>query len=297
MSASGSQDETIVQRAAWFAAWPIARTAMHLVFRRKLFWVLFALALLSFLFMFGAIYLLATLRQQSPWIEQTVTSLLKDLDGSGTTFLNFMVAQSTVTVILLAFAGSVLAGNDHSRGGLIFYLSRRINVLHYAAGKLLAIGLIISLTTTLPALILFFEYGLLGDTGKYFGEKYPIFFGILGYGALLSVAVGLLLFALVSWMPKPVPLVLLWGGIFGFLPALSRPLTFAMREPGMSRRDAMDESPWRLLDFWNDLYIVGNKFFGVDKPLFTEAGVVVCAVCIFSAVAIFVRLRQLQHQS
>ena len=39
---------------------------MHLVFRRKLFWVLFALALLSFLFMFGAIYLLATLRQQYP---------------------------------------------------------------------------------------------------------------------------------------------------------------------------------------------------------------------------------------
>ncbi len=59
---------------------------MHLVFRRKLFWVLFALALLSFLFMFGAIYLLASLGQQSPWIEQTITRLLKDLDGSGTTF-------------------------------------------------------------------------------------------------------------------------------------------------------------------------------------------------------------------
>ena len=108
------------------------------------------------------------LRQQYPQVEQFITGMLKDLDGFGTTFLNFMVAQSTVTVILLAFAGSVLAGNDHSRGGLIFYLSRRINVMHYAAGKLLAIGLIISLTTTLPALILFFEYGLLGDTGKYF---------------------------------------------------------------------------------------------------------------------------------
>ena len=297
MSAPGSEDETIPQRPAWFAAWPIARTAMHLVFRRKLFWVLFALALLSFIFMFGAIYLLATLRQEYPQVEQFITSMLKDLDGSGTTFLNFMVAQSTVTIILLAFAGSVLAGNDHSRGGLIFYLSRRINVVHYATGKLLAIGLLICMTTTLPALILFIEYGLLGDTGKYFEEKYPIFFGILGYGALLSVAVGLLLFALVSWMPKPVPLVLLWGGIFGFLPALSRPLTFAMAEPGMSRREAMDESPWRLLDFWNDLYIVGNKFFGVDKPLFTEAAVVVCVVCIFSAIAIFVRLRQLQHQS
>jgi hypothetical protein len=70
-----------------------------------------------------------------------------------------------------------------------------------------------------------------------------------------------------------------------------------MREPGMRRRDALEESPWRLLDFWNDLYIVGNKFFGVDKPLFTGAVVVVCAVCIISAVAIVVRLRQLQHQS
>ena len=270
---------------------------MQLVFRRKLFWVLFVVALLSFLFMFGAIYLLATLRQQSPQLEQFITSMLKDLDGSGTTFLNFMVAQGTVTMILLAFAGSVLAGNDHSRGGLIFYLSRRINVVHYAAGKLLAIGLLISLTTTLPALVLFMEYGLLGDTGKYFGENYSIAFGILGYGALLSVAVGLLLFALVSWMPKPVPLVMLWGGLFVFLPILSRILTFAIREPGVRRRIALEESPWRLLDFWYDLFVVGNKFFGVDKPLFTGATIVVCSVCIVSVIAIFVRLRQLQHQS
>jgi len=291
------ENERITQCPTWFAAWPIARTALQLVFRRKLFWVLFVVALLSFLFMFGAIYLLATLRQQSPQLEQFITSMLKDLDGSGTTFLNFMVAQGTVTMILLAFAGSVLAGNDHSRGGLIFYLSRRINVVHYAAGKLLAIGLLISLTTTLPALVLFMEYGLLGDTGKYFGENYSIAFGILGYGALLSVAVGLLLFALVSWMPKPVPLVMLWGGLFVFLPILSRILTFAMREPGVRRRVALEESPWRLLDFWYDLFVVGNKFFGVDKPLFTGATIVVCSVCIVSVIAIFVRLRQLQHQS
>ena len=223
--------------------------------------------------------------------------MLKDLDGSGTTFLNFMVAQGTVTMILLAFAGSVLGGNDHSRGGLIFYLSRRINVVHYAVGKLLAIGLIISLTTTLPALVLYIEYGLLGDTGTYFSENYQTLFGILGYGMLLSVSVSLLLFALVSWVPKPVPLVMLWGGIFVFLRVLSRILTFAMREPGVRPRTAMEESPWRLLDFWYDLSIVGNKFFGVDKPLFSGAALVVSAVCILSVIAIVVRLRQLQHQS
>ena len=39
---------------AWFSIWPIARTAMLLVFRRKLFWLLFAVAMLSFIFTFGA---------------------------------------------------------------------------------------------------------------------------------------------------------------------------------------------------------------------------------------------------
>ncbi|MEE2948198.1 MAG: hypothetical protein VX392_07750 [Verrucomicrobiota bacterium] len=291
------ENKTITHHPAWFAVWAIARTALHLVFRRKLFWLLFAIALMSFLFMFGAIYLLATLRQQYPQVEQFITSMLKDLDGSGTTFLNFMVAQGTVTMILLAFAGSVLAGNDHSRGGLIFYLSRRINILHYAVGKLLAIGLLISLTTTLPALVLFIEYGLLGDTGKYFGENYSIVFGILGYGTLLSIVVGLLLFALVSWMPKPVPMVMLWGGLFVFLPILSRILTFAMREPGVRRRIALEESPWRLLDFWYDLFVVGNNFFGIEKPLFTGAALVVFAICIFSVIAIVIRLRLLRHHS
>jgi|TARA_B100000427_G_C15478916_1_gene582014 ABC-2 type transport system permease protein len=297
VSLAKTNSQTIAHRPAWFAAWPIARTSLHLVFRRKLFWVLFAVAMLSFLFMFGAIYLLATLRQQYPQVEQFITSMLKDLDGSGTTFLNFMVAQGTVTMILLAFAGSVLAGNDHSRGGLIFYLSRRINVLHYAVGKVLAIGLLINLTTTLPALVLFIEYGLLGDSGKYFGENYSIVLGILGYGILLSIVVGLLLFALVSWMPKPVPLVMLWGGLFVFLPILSRILTFAMREPGVRRRIALEESPWRLLDFWYDLFVVGNSFFGIDKPLLTGATLVVCAICIFSVIAIVIRLRLLQYHS
>ena len=297
MSLAKAENESGAHRPAWFAIWPVARTALHLVFRRKLFWVLFAIALFSFLFMFGAVYFLATLRQEFPQVEKLITSMLKDLDGSGTTFLNFMVAQGTVTMILLAFAGSVLGGNDHSRGGLIFYLSRRINVVHYAVGKLLAIGLIISLTTTLPALVLYIEYGLLGDTGTYFAENYQTLFGILGYGMLLSVAASLLLFALVSWVPKPVPLVMLWGGIFVFLRVLSRILTFAMREPGVRPRTAMEESPWRLLDFWYDLSIVGNKFFGVDKPLFSGAALVVSAVCILSVIAIVVRLRQLQHQS
>ena len=293
MSSKLNNTKEMATSLAWFSIWPIARTAMLLVFRRKLFWLLFSVAMLSFIFTFGAIYLLATLKQELPQMARFITSMLKDLDGSGTTYLNFMKLQGTVMMILLAFAGSVLAGNDHSRGGFMFYMSRRISLVYYALGKLLAIGLFVLLITTIPALVLFFEYGLLGDMVEYFRENFQIVFGIIGYGLLLSLSIGLLLLALVSWMPRPVPLVILWGGLFVFLPILSSVLAETLRDSEVN----LEESSWRLLDLWNNLYIVGSKFFGVELPLFYGAIIVIFTVCLFSITAIFFRLRYLQHQS
>ena len=292
MSAGSLDDRNEQQRAAWLACWPIARTALLLVFRRKLFWLFLGIALLTFMFRFGVIYLLAELNTQQSGIGRMLSRLDPNLEGSGRTFLNFMLAQGTVTMILLAFAGSVLAGNDHRRGGLTFYLSRRINVLHYTGGKLLAIGLLVSLTTTLPALVLFLEQGMLGDTAKYFSENYNIAIGILGYGGLIAVTLGLLLFALVSWMPRPVPLVMSWACLFVFLPVLSGIL-----------RWVFDDRHWRLLNLWRDLYAIGSRCFGEaavrssDEAQLPEAAAVVVSVCLVSFIAIVVRIRQLRHQS
>ena len=292
MSAGSLDNLNEQQRTAWLACWPIARTALLLVFRRKLFWLFLGIALLTFMFRFGVIYLLAELDTQQPGIGRMLSRLDPNLEGSGRTFLNFMLAQGTVTMILLAFAGSVLAGNDHQRGGLTFYLSRRINVLHYTGGKLLAIGLLVSLTTTLPALVLFLEQGMLGDTAKYFSENYNIAIGILGYGGLIAVTLGLLLFALVSWMPRPVPLVMSWACLFVFLPVLSGIL-----------RWVFDDRHWRLLNLWRDLYAIGSRCFGEaavrssDEAQLPEAAAVVFSVCLVSFIAIVVRIRQLRHQS
>src|SRR5438552_4654286 len=43
---------------AW-SAWPIARIALVMIFRRKIFWVLYALALTMFLLFFFGQYMLA----------------------------------------------------------------------------------------------------------------------------------------------------------------------------------------------------------------------------------------------
>jgi hypothetical protein len=94
-------------------------------------------------------------------------------------------------------------------------------------------------------------------------------------------------------MPRPVPLVILWGGLFIFLPILSSVLAETLRDSEVN----LEESSWRLLDLWNNLYIVGSKFFGVELPLFNGAIIVIFTVCLFSITAIFFRLRYLQHQS
>lgn len=233
------------------ACWPIARTALLLVLRRKLFWLLLALAGLNFLFVFATIYLKAQIGAENPAIKRFVDQVLRSVTGTGETYRDFMFAQGTVTMLLLAFAGATIVGDDLRQGGLTFYLSRRISRWHYVVGKLLAIGLLVSLTTTLPALILFVEYGLLTDSTTYFTENLGILRGILGYGLALALTLSLLLFALTSWLQKTVPLVMAWACVFILLPALALLL-----------REVYDDRNWQLLMLWRDLRLIGTWCFG-----------------------------------
>ena len=127
---------------------------------------------------------------------------------------------------------------------------------------------------------------------RYFSENYNIAIGILGYGGLIAVTLGLLLFALVSWMPRPVPLVMSWACLFVFLPVLSGILLWIF-----------DDRHWRLLNLWRDLYAIGSRCFGEaavrssDEAQLPEAAAVVFSVCLVSFIAIVVRIHQLRHQS
>ncbi len=253
--------------------------------RRKLFWLLLALALMNFLFVFATIYLKAQISAQNPEIRHFVDHVLRSVTGSGKTYRDFMVAQSTVTMLLLAFAGAMLVGDDHRQGGLTFYLSRRIGRIHYVAGKLLAIGLLVSLTTTLPALILYVEYGLLTDSIAYFRENLRILFGILGYGAILAITLSLLMFALASWLQRTVPLVMTWACLFVLMPAV-----------GLILRSVYDDRRWLLLVLWRDIGLLGSWCFGAlnperDGPLLGWAVLIVAAVCVASAIAMVPRVR------
>ena len=279
------RDWSGVLRPSWLTCWSIARTGLLLMLRRKIFWLLLGLALLNFLFVFGTIYLKAQVASQNPGLSRFVDRILTSVTGTGETYRDFMFAQGTVTMLLLAFAGGMLVGDDMRQGGLTFYLSRRVSRWHYVVGKLLSVGLLVSLTTTVPALILYVQYGLLTDSDSYFRENFSILGGILGYGLILSVTLSLLLFAMASWLQKTVPLIMAWSSLFVMLPALAALL-----------RHAFDDRYWLLLMLWRDLRLLGTWCFGgVDTDrelqLLLPAAVIVLIVCVSCLVALIPRVR------
>lgn len=269
----------------WWACWPIARTGVLLVLRRKIFWLLIGLALVNFLFLFATIYLKAQIGAQNPRFREFIDRILQGVTGTGETYRDFMFAQGTVTMLLLAFAGTMLVGDDHRQGGLTFYLSRRIGRTQYVAGKLGAIGLLVCMTTMLPALVLFIEYGVLTESVDYYVDNYRILLGILGYGAIMAVVLSLALFAMASWLQKTVPLVVSWACLFIFLPAVATIL-----------RRAYDDRNWLLLILWRDMRLLGNWCFGAidperDAPTLGWAVVIVASVCVVSTIALIPKVR------
>jgi ABC-type transport system involved in multi-copper enzyme maturation permease subunit len=241
---------------------------LAMLFRRRLFWGLYALGMLIFLLFFFGQYLLAWAQTQAG--EENVrvgnfgranpadlVRLMRDilkLNGSADTYRNFIGYQGHIVMIVLALAGAILIGNDIRFGTLPFYLSKPISRWHYLLGKALAVAVFINLMTTLPAEALFIQYGLL-DSWDYFFDNPRLFFGILGYGAVQTVTLCTLLLATATWLRKTVPLIMTWTTLFFFCRLLANALV-----------DGLHFDPhWRLIDLWNNMSLVGCAFLGFDE--------------------------------
>jgi ABC-2 type transport system permease protein len=269
----------------WWAVPAMVWTGLGLIFRRWLFWILIGLGLLNFLFNFAFIYLKATLVIQNPRVTQFLDAY--QVTGTGKAYLDFMFAQASITALLLAFAGSLLIGGDYRQGGMIFYLSRSIARRHYVVGKLATIGSIVALITVLPAMVLFVQYGLLSNSFDYFRTEWRIFVGICGYGAILILVQSLLLFAIAAWVPRTVPLVMTWLGVFVLLKGL-----------GDALRAIQDNRNWLLLGLWDDMRRLGQWCFGAydsaRTPAAEHCAYVLAAVCVVALGLILYRVRAIE---
>jgi ABC-type transport system involved in multi-copper enzyme maturation permease subunit len=281
------------------SVWPVARIALAMLFRRRLFWAVYGLGLLIFLLFFFGQYLLAWAESQAGdpndrsgglglLSPQQLINLFRrflKLDGSGVTYRNFFGYQGYIIMVVLALAGSVLVGNDLRFGSLPYYLSKPLSRRHYLLGKGMAVAVFINLMTTVPALVLYVQYGLLDATGEYFTEHANLLLGILGYGAMLTVSLTLVLLATATWLRRTVPLVMAWTTLFFFCRQLAAALVDGL---GMSPR-------WRLFDLWNNTYLVGCACLGLDRlpyqPAWPEAALVLAGVSLLCLSYLVLRIR------
>src|SRR5262249_50175983 len=146
------------------------------------------------------------LREDPRNIVRLLSNILK-MNGTGETYRNFFWYQGHIVMVVLALAGSLLVGNDVHHGSLPFYLSKPLSSWHYLLGKCLAVSVFVNLMTTLPAVVLWVQYGLL-DSWDYFLDNADLLAGILGYGLVLTVSLSLLLVATASWLRRTVPMVM-----------------------------------------------------------------------------------------
>lgn len=273
------------RRSPWWSCLAIVRVGLNLIFRRWVFWILIGLGLLNFLFHFAFIYLKATLVIQNENVAKFLDNY--KVTGTGQAYADFMFAQASICALLLAFAGSTLIGSDYRQGGMVFYLSRRIGRWQYIVGKLLTIAAVVTIVTTVPALILYVEYGTLSNSLKYFLDNPRILAGILGYGAVLAVVQSLMIFAIAAWVPRTVPLVMTWLGLFVLLKGLAD----AMRAIDGNRY-------WLLLGFWDDMHRLGRWCFGsLDEKRIPSAGyclAVLSTLCVVSLILVVRRVRAVE---
>ncbi len=286
-------------------AWPIARVALDQMFRRRLFWALYGLALMVFLMYFFGQYLLSWAvtqlgegdvrvgnvgRVNPKWLVGFLRDALK-LNGSAETFRNFFWYEANAVMIVLAFAGSVLIGNDLRFGSLPFYLSKPISRWHYLLGKGLAIAVFLNLFTTLPAVMLFVQYGLL-ESWDYFFENVHLLVGILAYGMLLTATLTVVLLALAAWLQRTVPMIMAWTTVFVFCQGMARALVESLH---MSPR-------FRLIDLWGCTYVVGNRFLGIaqeairpsPQPEAHEAALVLAGATFLCLTYLIMRIRAVE---
>jgi ABC-type transport system involved in multi-copper enzyme maturation permease subunit len=267
--------------------WAIARSGLKTIARRRLFWGLYALCIMIFLFFFFGQYIMSWLGANltenrirvgagsMPIEPKRVLETFRDqlkINGTGTTYANLIWYEGYLVMIVLALAGSVLVGNDFRFGSLPFFLSKPLGRWHYILGKCLAVAVFINAMTTLLALILWIEYGLL-EGWSYFWDSAGLALGIIGYGLVLTVVLSLMLVTTASWLRKTVPMIMVWAIVFVFARGLAEILV----------RVSGDNPRWRLIDMWSNMYAVGcwmmdTPIEGV-YPLAGEAALVLAVAC------------------
>lgn len=274
----------------WLGVAALVRVGLVQVFRRKSYWVVLGLGLVQFLTFWAVIWAVTQARELPDEARHGMLEVFgfsaEPPAGKENGYTVFIERQSIVVMILLTFTGSLLVGGDFRNGVLPFYLSRAIDRRHYILGKLLTVGVLVSLLTMVPALLLFVEYGMFTTSFDYWIKYWRIPLGLLFYGAVLSTTLSILLVTLSAYLQRVAPIAITWASLFVLLRLLR----------GLMRGGSIY---WGLIDPWRDMHFVGrlafDQFRNDDERQFAYyAAGLLAAVCGVALMALVHRVRAVE---
>ena len=278
-------------RSPVWSSLALVRVALLQVFRRKIYWLVLALGFLRFVVFYVTIYMVTQFTELPPVFREFAFRALdfkasSELGDSG--YIRFMDGQSVVVMILLAFSGSLLVGADFRLGSLPFYLSRRIDRWHYILGKLLAVSVLVSLVTVVPALVLFIEYGAFTSSFEYWLDNFDVALSIVGYGAVIAGSLSILLVTISAYLERMAPIAVVWSSLFILLGSISRLLD---RITGYEAWELLN--PWRLIRHTGRLWFPAFRQ-SEDAWLGWWSLFILTVVCTALLLALFRRVRAVE---
>ncbi|HEV3137944.1 MAG TPA: hypothetical protein VGZ26_08565, partial [Pirellulales bacterium] len=110
---------------------------------------------------------------------------------------------------------------------------------------------VVTILTTLPALLLFLEYGMFTSSSDYWVDNWRVAVGVLAFGMVLCLVNSILLVTISAYLQRIVPITIAWASLFLLIGRLG---DYLYRET--------EEDYWRLLDPWRDMRLVGQLCFG-----------------------------------
>src|SRR5262245_4582612 len=107
----------------------------------------------------------------------------------------FLRAELRYSMILIMIVGPSLISQDLRFNALPRYLSRRLRLIDYFAGKLGVIGWFLAMVLIFPSLIAYTLGLLFSRDFSIIADTFPLLLASLGYGIVVSLSAGLFILA------------------------------------------------------------------------------------------------------
>ena len=209
---------------AWSRFTVLTRYGLSTLFNSRPFTAYTVLCFLPFLVGLAYIYIVHS------GAAQAVLGVGKTIPGTVNNiwFLSFLGFEAGMGFILAAWGGPGMITKDFANHSVQLYLSRPISRTEYLFGKISVLAALLSCTTWIPALLLFFVKAELQGNGWLWENLWMA--GAILVACLIWIAViSLVSMAVAVWVKWRIAATALMLGIFFLLPALGAVLDAILR--------------------------------------------------------------------